>query len=160
EGIFNNNCAACHGTYGPGGSYSNKIVSIEELGTDPVRLSALSADHRAAYGQSWFAHHGQSETISDPGGYVAPPLDGIWASAPYLHNGSVPTLWHMLHPSERPKVWLRTEDGYDREKGGLEIAAFDKVPQSVTTGRERRRYFDTSKFGKSAAGHTFPDALD
>jgi hypothetical protein len=34
------------------------------------------------------------------------------------------------------------------------------VPDDARTGRERRKYFDTSKFGKSAAGHTFPDALD
>ena len=48
--IFNNNCAECHGTYGAKGSYPNKIVSIEEVGTDPVRLNALSSEHRAAYG--------------------------------------------------------------------------------------------------------------
>jgi hypothetical protein len=43
---------------------------------------------------------------------------------------------------------------------GLEIATFDKLPEDVKTGRDRRKYFDTSKFGKNAEGHTFPDALD
>jgi len=39
------------------------------------------------------------------GGYVAPPLDGIWASAPYLHNGSIPTIWHLLTPETRPETF-------------------------------------------------------
>jgi mono/diheme cytochrome c family protein len=160
EVVFNNHCAECHGTYGNRESYPNRIVSIEELGTDPVRLKALSPEHRAAYGQSWFGHFGKDEIIADPGGYLAPPLDGIWASAPYFHNGSVPTLWHLLHPSQRPVVWLRSEDGYDREKIGLEVSQLEQIPPSASDGRERRRYFDTTAFGKSAAGHTFPDALD
>ena len=160
EAVFNGICADCHGTYGAQEVYPNKIVAIEEVGTDPVRLSALSVEHRAAYGESWFGNFGEYETIADPGGYVAPPLDGIWASAPYFHNGSVPTVWHVMHPDKRPEVWRRSEDGYDPQKLGIEFAAFDKLPSSVKTRRERRKYFDTGKFGKSAAGHTFPDALD
>jgi mono/diheme cytochrome c family protein len=160
EVVFNQNCAECHGRYGAEPSYPNKIVAIEEVDTDPVRLNALSPEHRAAYGASWFGHFGQHEVVKDPGGYVAPPLDGIWASAPYFHNGSVPSLWHVLHPSSRPAVWLRSEDGYDREKAGLEVTTLERIPATVTTGRERRRYFDTSAFGKSAQGHLFPDALD
>ncbi|MBI3839767.1 MAG: hypothetical protein HY288_17735 [Planctomycetia bacterium] len=160
EVIFNQNCADCHGRYGAEPSYPNKIVSIEEVGTDPVRLAALSPQHRAAYGASWFGHFGEEKTIDDPGGYVAPPLDGIWASAPYFHNGSVPTLWHVLHPSDRPAVWQRTEDGYDQQKVGLEVTSFERLPKEVKSGRDRRRYFDTTKSGKSASGHDFPDALD
>ena len=160
EAVFNASCAECHGHYGQNASYPNKIVSIEELGTDPVRLEALTTSHRAEYGASWFGHFGDDDTIADPGGYVAPPLDGIWASAPYLHNGSVPTLWHVLHPAERPKVWQRTEDGYDREKVGLEVTALEQMPTGPLTGHQRRSYFDTSKFGKSAVGHPFPDELD
>jgi cytochrome c peroxidase len=93
-------------------------------------------------------------------GYVAPPLDGIWASAPYFHNGSVPTLWHLLHSDQRPVVWKRTEDGYDQNKVGLEIETFDKIPANVKANTHRRRYFDTKLPGKSAAGHTFPNVLD
>lgn len=43
----------------------------------------------------------------DVRGYLAPPLYGIWATAPYLHNGSVPDLWTLLTPAERPAVWRR-----------------------------------------------------
>jgi hypothetical protein len=42
-------------------------------------------------------------------GYVTPPLHGVWASAPYFHNGSVATVWQVLKPSERPKVWRRQQ---------------------------------------------------
>ena len=41
------------------------------------------------------------------GGYTAQPLHGVWASGPYLHNGSVPTVWGVLKPADRPDVWLR-----------------------------------------------------
>ncbi len=158
--VFNQNCADCHGTYGPGGVYPNKIVSIDEVGTDPVRLASLTSEHRSGYGASWFAHFGADEVVADPGGYVAPPLDGIWASAPYFHNGSVPTLWHVMHSDERPKIWSRSSDGYDEQKVGLDVTAYDAVPKEVRVGRDRRKYFNTTKTGKSAAGHTFPDALD
>ncbi len=160
EVVFDAHCADCHGTYGENESYPNKIVPIEEVDTDPVRLSALTTDHRKGYEASWFAHFGQHEVVADPGGYVAPPLDGIWASAPYFHNGSVPTLWHVLHPDERPAVWSRSEDGYDQTKAGLECVVHDRLPEKFTSGHQRRSYFDTSKFGKSAQGHRFPDALD
>jgi hypothetical protein len=53
--------------------------------------------------------------------YKARPLEGIWATAPYLHNGSVPTLYHLLLPAaQRPRDFhLGTRDydprfvGYD-----------------------------------------------
>jgi mono/diheme cytochrome c family protein len=160
EVVFNNQCAECHGSYGSEEIYPNRIVPIDELGTDRVRLASLSPEHRTEYGKSWFAHFGEHRTIADPGGYVAPPLDGIWASAPYFHNGSVPTLWHVLNSEQRPQVWRRSENGYDREHVGLEVTVCDEVPGDVQSGHERRSYFDTRKFGKSAAGHTFPDVLD
>ncbi|MCH7726127.1 MAG: c-type cytochrome [Planctomycetes bacterium] len=158
--VFNRNCAECHGTYGEKWTYPNRIVPIDEVGTDRVRLNSLSAKHRKHYGRSWFANHGQDKTIADPGGYVAPPLDGIWASAPYFHNGSVPTLWHVLHPAKRPVVWRRSEDGYDSKKVGLEFQQFDDVPRAARRTAEQRRYFDTRRFGKSSVGHPFPDDLN
>jgi len=159
EVAFSRVCADCHGTYGVNGKYPEKRIPISDVQTDPVRLQALSAQHRASYGQSWFASYGKLPNVSEPGGYAAPPLDGIWASAPYLHNGSVPTLWHLLHPAERPKVWKRTEDGYDQTRVGLEAEAFPAGPSDKVEGWQRRQYFDTTTFGKSASGHTYPDML-
>ncbi|HEV3418172.1 MAG TPA: hypothetical protein VG056_15210, partial [Pirellulales bacterium] len=141
--------------------FPNKIIPIETVGTDPVRLNALTSDMRKAYGASWFGEYGKQPMVADPDGYVPPPLDGIWASAPYFHNGSVPTLWHVLHPAERPKIWLRSEDGFDQKLVGLDVQTFDSLPEPARASRkERRRYFDTTQPSKSAAGHPFSDELD
>lgn len=160
--VFGRNCAECHGTYGSTPSYPNRRVPIEEVGTDPVRLSALSVAGRTKYARSWFAHAGEADeqtTVVDPDGYVAPPLDGIWASAPYFHNGSVPTLWHVLHPNARPTVWHPTSQAIDRELVGLSFLEAEKVPLTEPDVAIRRTYFDTRRFGKSNSGHDYPDSL-
>jgi hypothetical protein len=156
---FEQTCARCHGTYGDNASYPELIVPIERVQTDPVRLASLTTKHRRGMRESWFGDYGREAYIENPGGYVAPPLDGIWATAPYLHNGSVPTLWHLLHPGQRPTVWKRTEDGFDQAKVGLEVTTFENVPAQATSASEKREYFDTHLTGKSAAGHPFPDEL-
>lgn len=157
---FERVCADCHGTYGDGGKYPEKRVPLDALGTDPVRLLGMPAEHRRFYRESWFGEYGKLEVVEEPDGYVAPPLDGVWASAPYFHNGSVPTLWHVLHPEQRPAVWQRTEDGYDQKRVGLEIAEFERRPETVKAAEDARRYFETRIQGKSAAGHEFPNELD
>lgn len=159
---FERSCSSCHGTYGQTETYPEKMVAIDVIGTDRVRFDALSAAHRQAYGESWFGHFGKQATIAEPTGYVAPPLDGIWASAPYFHNGSVPTLWHVLHPEQRPAVWRRTSvTGYDQRQVGLEVETFDQVPPAAAKDRKlRREHFNTKAFGKSAAGHDFVEELN
>ncbi|WP_394824841.1 hypothetical protein [Pendulispora albinea] len=66
-------------------------------------------------------------------GYTAQPLHGVWAAAPYFHNGSVPSLWDVLNPSGRPNVWRRqmavkpdpkTDVGFDTSLGAYD---FDKM---------------------------------
>ncbi len=157
--LFEDNCAECHGTYGANSSYPERTVAIDEIGTDAVRLRGMSKKHRQFFGRGWMSEDGARTVIDEPKGYVAPPLDGIWASAPYLHNGSVPTLWHLMHVAERPAVWLRTEDGYDQQRVGLEVMEMDKIPPETPRGAERRRYFITRLKSKSAAGHEFPEVL-
>lgn len=163
RGVFSRHCADCHGTYGEQGSYPDRVVPIAEVGTDRVRLDSLTAGERGDLNSSWFGDYGRAaESLRQrepPDGYVAPPLDGVWASAPYFHNGSVPTLWHVLHPDERPVVWKRSPTGYDERHVGLEIEAAADLPPGKITSAERRRWFDTRKPGKSAAGHDFPEAL-
>lgn len=166
--LFEETCARCHGTYGTNGQYPNHLVPIEEVGTDPVRLNALPVAGREKYSASWFTDLGgdsRQRTILDPGGYVAPPLDGVWASPPYFHNGSVPTLWHVLNPSDRPVVWRRQGDAMDAEKIGFQVEVVDRIPWEERDPAVRREYFDTRRFGKSAAGHDFglelePDERD
>ncbi len=117
--------------------------------------------HRAHLQTTWMTDYGRDETIVDPGGYVAPPLDGVWASAPYFHNGSVPTLWHVLHPNQRPKLWQRdrTGDGYDHERIGLAVEELQRLPGSIPNLSTQREIFNASVHGKSAAGHEYPAAL-
>jgi mono/diheme cytochrome c family protein len=157
---FEQKCARCHGTYGKNANYPERIVPIDEVQTDPVRLNSLTSEYRRGMRESWFGNYGREAYVEVPGGYVAPPLNGVWATAPYLHNGSIPTLWHLLHPAERPAVWKRTEDGYDQANIGLEVTTFEKVPAEVTTAVEKREYFDTHLTGKSSSGHMFPDDLN
>ena len=153
--IFINNCAECHGSYGLGGRYPEKTVELREIGTDPVRIEAFSRDFRQRLGESWFGEYGKLKTILDPKGYVAPPLDGVWATAPYLHNGSVPTLADLLNPDQRPKAWRRTPDGYDQQRVGIEVETLADAPNSTGPGVVRN-YYDTSFPGLGNAGHRYP----
>jgi len=157
--LFNETCASCHGTYGAGGEYPNLVVPIEDLGTDPVRLHAVSKENREWDNKTWLQYHGEHPVWLESKGYLAPPLDGVWASAPYFHNGAAPTLTAVLNPTERPKVWKRTEDGYDQVNVGLEVEVFDAVPEGLSP-RHRRMYYDTSHVGNSAQGHLYPDQLN
>ncbi len=160
--LFRENCSHCHGTYGDEWTYPNRRVPLDEVGTDPVRLTALTVEGRKKSADSWFAHAGDPDarqTLIDPDGYVAPPLDGIWASSPYFHNGSVPTLWHLMHPEDRPAIWRPVSVRMDEKKVGLTIEEPSEMPENEQDPVVRRSYFDTRQFGKSRAGHTFPDQL-
>jgi mono/diheme cytochrome c family protein len=163
KAVFSAHCGSCHGTYGPDGSYPERLVPIDEIGTDRVRLDSLTSKERSDLNASWFGHMGADGRVladrATGSGYVAPPLDGVWATAPYFHNGSVPTLWHVLHPGKRPTVWRRTPAGYDESRVGLEVKELESLPDGKLLPSVRRQYFDTRKPGKSSAGHDFPDAL-
>jgi len=56
-------------------------------------------------------------------------------------------------------VWNRTEDGFDRDRMGLEFDTYEDVPASADTPYSRRQFFDTRRLGKSAMGHLFPERL-
>ena len=76
--------------------------------------------------------------------YKARPLNGVWASAPYLHNGSVPTLYDLLlPPAERPRQFAVGRWEYDPRKVGYVSAG--QVPFVV----------DTSVVGNSNRGHEY-----
>ena len=158
--VFTENCARCHGTYGASSTYPNKIVSLETIGTDPARAKGLSNRFVAHYNASWFAEqHKVSETCE---GYQAPPLDGIWATAPYLHNGSVPTLELLLNSHARPKRFTRPESTdfthYDTEHVGWKFNLVEKVEPTLPP-IDKKKIVDTSRFGLGNQGHTFGDDL-
>ena len=160
--LFKSNCSDCHGTYGKNWTYPNLRIPLEEIQTDPVRLHALSVEGRTKYAHSWFAHAGETgeqSTITAPDGYVAPPLDGIWASSPYFHNGSVPTLWGVLRPKDRPAIWIRDSDELDAKRVGTTYSSVDSVPTNNLDIGEKRSYFDTRVKGKSNQGHLYGESL-
>jgi mono/diheme cytochrome c family protein len=116
--VYRETCQRCHGTYAPETpSYPNKRVDVERVGTDPERAEAMTPDIAKALSSADFAPY---LTIEPDRTYTPPPLDGVWMTAPYLHNGSVPTLWHLLHaPARRPEIFYRHHNTYDPVRVGL-----------------------------------------
>jgi hypothetical protein len=89
-------------------------------------------------------------------GYKVDMQHGIWARAPYLHNGSVPTLGHMLCPETRPKKFLRGQiTDYDEALVGFQWAP--PVPQSRLVNGEVQHIteYDTAVLSRSNRGHEF-----
>jgi mono/diheme cytochrome c family protein len=159
--VFATSCAGCHGSYGDGGSYPNLLIATDLVGTDPTL--AVGASQFADRFVGWFnaSFYGQRARLEPQNGYVAPPLDGIWATAPYLHNGSVPTIAALLDSTSRPKFWTRTFDStdYDPAALGWHFQSLDHGQSAETDASVRKRLYDTTLPGYSNAGHTFGDAL-
>jgi RoxA-like, cytochrome c-like len=89
--------------------------------------------------------------MSDPKdhvGYDALPLGGVWAQAPYLHNGSVPTLYHLLVPSERPSVFTKGRLDYDKK-----LVGYSWEMTSPTNKEEGYRLDTTAIPALSNRGH-------
>ena len=159
--VFENNCASCHGTYGkgfgdPDWTYPNKVVPVEIVGTDPVYAQTLMEPRLTEwFNKSWFAVTEPQSRVEPALGYIAPPLDGIWISAPYLHNGSVPTLEALLDSSKRPTWWRRSFDSkdYDFVRVGWNYEPLDApAPNDITV-------YDTTMPSYGNMGHTFGDDL-
>jgi endo-cleaving rubber dioxygenase len=147
----NGSCASCHGAYSP--RYVNDPAyladpSLEGVASYIVPKSVIRTDSARVdtnneavnqYGSTSFL--GYSETVGteqDCGpqqraeirgerefGYLAPPLYGVWASAPYLHNGSIPDLWSLLKPDERPALWRRVSTPARADQQGQVVMGFD-----------------------------------
>ncbi len=154
--VFTKTCSGCHGSYGADGKYPNKVVPVEVVGTDPLRLTKLTKEFRDYYKKSWFGKGGE-QGYEYPTGYVAPPLDGVWASAPYFHNGSVPTVYGVLTAEARPKYFRRVGGAkeYDAKNLGLKIEALNAPAPKDAPGEARRRVVDTTLPGLSNQGHPF-----
>jgi hypothetical protein len=168
ELVFQDHCAKCHGTYGEKWTYPNKVIPLDEIGTDPKRHAGVTIDYGVAYSESWFGKEKAAlfvdgKALRATPGYQAPPLDGIWATAPYLHNGSVPTLYGVLNSKTRPKLFTRSfkteEADYDKEKVGWKVTELTSPMSEKLPAIEQRKVYDTNKPGRSNAGHTFGDLL-
>jgi mono/diheme cytochrome c family protein len=146
---FDRHCASCHAS-----ARTGKRVPLAEVGTDGNRLASWSKAAAVAANKTvremGIERRGLVE--EDPSGYVASFLDGIWLRAPYLHNGSVPSLSDLLEPADkRPKVFFRGYDVYDAARLGF-----------VTAGPEAERAgtrYEVAAKGNGNQGHEFGTAL-
>ena len=143
--VFEGECASCHESPGVG-----QVTPQRTVGTDSTFLGMWTEDFVVALkgiDDPPFAF--PSLRVTD--GFVNVPLDGVWMRAPFLHNGSVPTLRHLLSPAaERPAVFLRGSELYDSVAVG-----FDWGVATESNGPSNWSVFDTSLRGNSNEGHEY-----
>lgn len=162
--IFIRDCIKCHSP-----QPTEPDPSLAEIGTDPNRARnfAKKVDDRPfsealatelGFAKKW-AYDADNVTGADRTAFefgVRPkwrttetypnrPLAGVWATAPYLHNNSVPTLWDLLSkPSDRPKKFKVGHRDFDLKNVGY-----------TKDGDASSREFDTSKSGNHNTGHDY-----
>jgi mono/diheme cytochrome c family protein len=147
--IYQEYCAACHGASGSdfSGEYVGQVTPLAEIGTDRRRLDSythtLAVNQATLYaGYPWRFTHFQKTH-----GYANLPLDGLWLRAPYLHNGSVPSLRALLEPAaSRPTAFYRGNDVYDPVQVGF-------VSDQAEAGGRHFFRFDTALPGNANVGH-------
>ena len=166
--VFHENCARCHGDY----EKRWKETSVDGLGVaelarttkvsypQPTKILDVGTDSLRHEGGAFLEDFGRTNLLirsneielSATGGYAPPPLEGVWASWPYLHNGSVPTLWALLQPSsERPKTFyvgraVDKKTDFDRVRNGYPLNPPGKW-------KTPSRKYDTRESSKSNSGH-------
>ena len=171
QSLFVERCATCHGTYEKGWegenadelSHSERMATTRVIYHEQTPIVDVGTDIQRANGMNHFAERlndlqiSQSiQTVVEPQeGYVPPPLVGIWARYPYLHNNSVPTLCDLLSPAaERTAVFWQgpSEDpDVDFDADCVGFPTGEAVPQSWKTAEDA--LFDTQLPGLSNAGH-------
>lgn len=150
KGIYQRYCSQCHE---PGGAETGKVVSTKYLGTDPERADSFDQEMAQRMNTIGKGYKWQFRNFRSTGGYGNHLLDGSWLRAPYLHNGSVPTLRDLLEkPDKRPKEFYRGYDVYDKKKVGF---------VSTVPAENGKQYFkfDTRLRGNGNGGHLYGTEL-
>jgi hypothetical protein len=142
--LYESKCASCHAFGSP---QTGQVTAIDVIGTDRHRLDSFTVplvDEFHTFETPPFKFDAYRKT----NGYSNTPLDGVWARAPYLHNGSVPTVWDLLQPVEkRPTTFHTGYDVYDPKNLGF-----------VTSGPDAERggfQFQVCLPGNSNVGHAY-----
>jgi len=147
--LFTAHCAACHA---PGGARAGSVIPVAEIGTDAHRLNMWTAASASAYNAFANSYQWDFGAFRKTDGYVAVPLDGLWLRAPYLHNGSVPSLQDLLEPpANRPTMFYRGYDLFDPARVGF-------VSDGPIAERTGTRY-DTASPGNGNGGHVYGTTL-
>jgi mono/diheme cytochrome c family protein len=159
--VFKSECQGCHGYqdakgYAFSGETLGQVEPNDKLGADPARLDSYTQEFRDYQVAHFFAgtEH-QFKEFKKTNGYANLPLDGLWLRAPYLHNGSVPTLADLLNaPEQRSVAFMRGADTLDPERGGF--AAPPCAPSSAPTSTPAGRFcYDTRQPGNQNGGHLY-----
>ena len=177
----NGSCASCHGAYAPRYVNDPSFVATPALEgmaayitperiiqTDPVRVNTNSEAVQVAGASNFFGYPTTAGTANDCGpqnrsdlrgsrelGYLAPPLYGVWASAPYLHNGSVPNVWEVLKPADRKPLWKRRSKSPRLDQTGRVIMGYDTSIAAYDTAKLGWKY-DTVTCQKPTLLNPFP----
>jgi hypothetical protein len=143
--IYERECASCHAFGAP---QTGQVTPIEVIGTDRHRLDSFTQQLVDKFHSINFGPPFKFDAYRKTNGYSNVPLDGCWARAPYLHNGSVPTLWNLLQPvDKRPSTFFTGYDVYDPKNVGF-----------VTSGTDAERHgfqYQVCIPGNSNTGHTY-----
>ena len=158
--VYDNSCSHCHGTYEWQNnsvklvSFPNRMVPQDKMGSDPTRWQAVTQEFVDRFNKTELAKEAVAARAT---GYTAPILNSLWATAPYMHNGSVPTLYDMLHPETRPTKFMVGGHNLEYAKMGI------KLVLNAATGvweypAEVKPYsvpviYDTTLPGQSNKGH-------
>jgi hypothetical protein len=180
KAIFKETCAGCHSPRNqtiypvsklgvdPNRTMVNTSVSRYGLAALVVEACGIyGLNHKGQPGADWCVPKGDWQARLDEyfrdtprrvaegkNGYKADTLRGIWAQAPYLHNGSVPTLGQLMCPSTRPARFLRGNLYYDEALVGfewLEKPGTRYAPNETILVKE----YDTTVPGRANTGHLF-----
>lgn len=160
--IFLSQCAGCHGTYekdkeGLPLFKAPLWLPYEVVQTDFDRLQSNTPAFYKLVEENPLKDILQATNLG--AGFFAPRLEGIWARFPYLHNGSVPTVWDLLKsPGQRPKYFSLKNSGdverFDSTKLGL-MDDESEFSLGIQCAAGRRNVYCTSRQGQSAQGHEF-----
>jgi mono/diheme cytochrome c family protein len=172
EKIFKNSCQKCHGEYqkawnAPDASSLSEIDVLattkviyhdktpnKDVGTDPQRSEGMKyfADALNNLAISKYIE----TTVTPQKGYIPPPLVGIWARYPYLHNNSIPNLCALLtRPEDRPTMFVQgpaenKETDYDQDCVGYPVG--DKIPKAWL--KDKEAIYRVGGPGLSNQGHS------
>ncbi len=142
--VFAAECAQCHG--------ASATPASRAADTDRERLGAWTADASAALDGFAARRDWKPAPFRPAERYPAGSLEGVWMRAPYLHNGSVPSLAALLEPpANRPSRFWRGYDVYDPQHVGF-----------ISDGPDARRLgslYDTSQAGNTNVGHNYGTSL-